>query len=264
MPKKSNKNLDQLIEQDLKEYKEKEEKHKFKNYYELESTKPFIVEYNNPCYDFETMPLKHPMRALIVGCSGSGKSNVLLGIIEKMSDTFNEIKIFTQDKSEPLYEMLESKIEKPYLQIFEGLDDLKSMDMTKLEGQQLFIFDDMVVEPEKKQQKICELYIRGRKMSDKKGISLIYLTQSYYDVPNIIRKQANQLLLKKINGRLETNAIIRDCSALDLTTAQLQSMYSYCVNSTFDIQNVFLIDKSAPDGKNFRKNFNEILNVEDF
>ena len=45
-------------------------------------------------------------------------------------------------------------------------------------------------------------------MAKKHGISLIYLTQSYYDVPNIIRKQANQLILKKINGAYLTEARI--------------------------------------------------------
>ena len=237
----------------------------FINYYETEAVKPHIIEHHNPSYNFETMPIKHPFRMCIVGASGSGKSNVLMGLIRALDNTFNQIKLFTQDKDEPLYKTLEDAIPKPYLEIYEGIDSFNTLDLTQLEGQQLFIFDDFVIEPEKKQKKICELYIRGRKMSkDNAGISCIYLTQSYYETPITIRKQCTQLILKKIMGKNEKNQIIRDCGALDIEKDTLEAMYNYCVNGFDDISNFLFIDKAARSGYNFRKNLNEILNIDDF
>jgi ABC-type dipeptide/oligopeptide/nickel transport system ATPase component len=233
------------------------------NFYELDGVRVFCPEYHNPSYNKKTMPLKHPMRAVIVGASGSGKSNVLLNLIKKMDSTFNSIKIFTQDKNEPLYLYLESVIEKPFLEIYEGIDAFNNFDMSKMDvGQHLIIFDDFVVEPLKKQQKICEMYIRSRKMCES-GISVMYLTQSFYQTPIIIRRQATVLMLKKINGQRELKAILKDC-ALDTTGNQLESMYDYCVASADDIQNLLLIDKTAPESERFRKNLKTVLNPNDF
>jgi len=174
------------------------------NFYDLKDVQAFNPVYHNPTYDQNTQPLKHPMYMLICGTAGSGKTNVLLNIISKMNSTFNRIKIFTQNKAEPLYQYLESKIDKPYLEIHEGLAELNKMDLDKMEkNQYLFICDVMVLE--KDQSKIEQMYIRGRKLS----ISNIYLSQSYFQTPKVIRKQINYLILKKINGTRDINAILK-------------------------------------------------------
>lgn len=137
------------------------------NFYDLKDVQTFSPVYHNPTYDINTQPLKHPLHLLTCGKTRSGKTNVLMNIISKMDSTFNRIKIFTQNKNEPLYQYLESKIDKPYLEIFEGLSELNKMDFDKMEkNQYLFIYC-----LEKDQSKIIQMYIRGRKLS----ISNIYL-----------------------------------------------------------------------------------------
>lgn len=234
------------------------------NFYSKKEVQAFCPKYNNPKYDPKTMPFKHPMRGVIVGASGSGKSNVLLDLIKKTMGTFNSIKLFVQDKDEPLYQYLASKIEPPQLEIFEGIDAFNNYDVKEdlKHGQHLLIFDDFVIEPAKKQKKIEELFIRGRKMSDK-GLSMLYLTQSYYQTPIIIRKQCNYVILKKVNGKRDIGAILKD-SSIDADGKQLQNMYNHCVKSADDISNFMLLDKSAPEEQRFRKNYNTLLNPEDF
>jgi len=228
------------------------------NFYELKEVQTFSPVYNNPTYDRITQPLKHPLYLLICGTTGSGKTNVLMNIICKMDSTFNRIKIFTQNKNEPLYEWLESKIEKPYLEIYEGLSELNKMDLDKMEkNQYLFIYDDMCLE--KDQSKIEQMFIRGRKLS----ISNIYLSQSYFTTPKIIRKQINYLILKKINGSRDINSILKECS-MQVDKKQLQRMFNFCVQSREDISNFFLIDLGASDELRFRKNFSMVLNPENF
>ena len=234
------------------------------NFYELQECQAFQRTHHNPAYDFDKMPLKHPMMMSIVGATGSGKSNILLNIIQKMSNTFQYIRIFTQNKDEQLYNFLSSKIEKPFLEIHEGIDSVNDIDIDNLEdAQYLFIYDDMCIEKEAKQEKIKTMYIRGRKLAKGNGVSNIYLSQSYYQIPSIIRKQMNCLILKKINGKRDINAILRECS-LDANKEQLQNIYNYCVKSKDDITNCLFIDLGAPDNARFRKNFDEILNVNDF
>ena len=235
------------------------------NFYELPHFEKYIVKHENPNYDINKMPFKHPFMSVIVGATGSGKSNVLMNLIKELNNTFEYIYIITQNKSEPLYEGLEEIIEKPYLTILEGIEAFNKLDIKSLPiGQSLMVFDDMCIETEKKQQKICEMYIRGRKELDKRGISCIYLTQSYYDTPNVIRKQADKVILKKINNKYDKDAIIRDGIGLDIDKGKLNDIYNYCVKSKEDITNFMLIDKGASDEYRLRKNFDEVLNVDDF
>lgn len=233
------------------------------NFYSVPEAQEFQIEYHNPNYNLKTMPLKHYMSMCIVGCSGSGKTNILLNIIHKMSNTFNFIRIFTANKHEPLYELLEKKIEKPYLEIFEGIEEFNNYNVDNLEkGQYLFVFDDMV--NERHQEKICDMYKRGRKLANKEGASVVYLSQSWYDIPKFIRKNTSYIILKKINGKLELANVIRDCTLGDISKEQLFKMYEYCCASKEDITNFLLIDKNAPVEYLFRKNFKEILDPEDF
>jgi hypothetical protein len=234
------------------------------NFYELPDVQQFARHFNNPTYDPLTQPLKHPnLRMVICGASGSGKSNILLNILNLMENTFEKILIFTQDKEEQLYQYLENKLSPDELEIFEGIENVMGFNFDNLEPKQhLIIFDDMCIESEKKQQNICELFIRGRKMAQSYGCSLIYLTQSYFQTPPVIRKQMTSLILRKINGKRDASSILKECS-IDATTQQLLHLYEACCDPD-DITAFLFIDFNAPDSQRFRYKFNRIININDF
>jgi ABC-type lipoprotein export system ATPase subunit len=75
-----------------------------KNFYEAKDMKKFLDKRENP--HFNEHKIKLPFRMLIVGCSGSGKTNTLLNLIYMMPDTFSQIVIVTACKDEPLYNIL--------------------------------------------------------------------------------------------------------------------------------------------------------------
>lgn len=233
------------------------------NFYDLDEVKKHAYDYVNPNYDYQKMPLKHPLRMVICGASGGGKSNLLLNIVKLMGGTFEKMLFFTQDKDEQLYNFLEEKLDPTLFEIFERIDSVNNYNFNNLdEKQHLIVFDDMCIETEKKQQKICELFIRGRKMAQKCGCSIIYLTQSYFQVPPIIRKQMTSLVLRKINGKRDARSILRDCST-SATADQLNNMYQKCCNPE-DITTFLFIDLSASEDDRFRYKFNTILNIDGF
>lgn len=234
-------------------------KKKIVNFYELEETQKHIKKYHNPSYDKEDMPLQHPLRMQIVGSSGAGKTNVLLNIIRLMENTFNGIRVFTKNADEPLYNMLQEKI--PQIQIYNGLEELNDMDLeSEFFGQELLIFDDLVLE--KNQKQIEQLYIRGRKLSNGEGLSLIYLTQIYHKTPREIRLQCDNIIIKKCGSNMDIKRILGDKDMGNLKPKELLNMFDYCVDG--DITNFLFIDLKAPMHEMFRRNFDELLDVQDF
>ena len=132
-------------------------------------------------------------------------------------------------------------------------DDLSRLQTIEWYGQSLCIFDDQV--NEKNQKPIQEMFIRGRKMAG--GVSLIYLTQSYFTVPKIIRIQTNYIFVLKMNGLKDIKLMLSEF-ALGVTQEQLKDMYAYCCK-TGELENFFLIDLESNDEKRFRKNFTQYI-----
>lgn len=212
--------------------------------------KDMLPTYHNP--GFKNHGISLPFRGLIVGGSGSGKTTLVLEILHRMFDTFGHVTIYTMNAEEPLYKFLESKIKKEQLTIKEGYAAIEPPEKLDKELQHLVVFDDLVLE--RNQDKIAQYFIRGRKIA--KGVSCLYLTQSYFGAPKVIRLQCTFVLVKKLMSTRDLSFILKDFS-LDLDKEQLFQLYKYCVDTH---QRDFLfVDISAPEEKRFRFNFDEIL-----
>ena len=223
------------------------------NFYELKKVQKFMTKSINPNFKYHN--IKVPFRSINIGSSGSGKSNMILNLISQMGDTFNHIYIVTQ-AVEPLYEYLQSQISDEMLTIFYGLDSFRKFKEADYYGQSLIIFDDMV--NEKDQKIICEMYIRGRKM----GVSMMYLSQSYFKIPKIIRLQCQYIFIVKISGARDLNMILSEYS-LGETKEQLNNIYNYCCNRGI-FGSFLLIDLEADQKKTYRRNLKEYLTPQNF
>lgn len=198
-----------------------------------------------------------PMRLLICGSSSSGKTQTLLNIIHRMPDTFEKIIICVKSINEPLYLHLIEKIPSEFLEIYEsnketGVVNIPSVDNYKNSSQQiLIVFDDLILENKKTQEKIAEYFVRGRKIAG--GISCIYISQSYYRIPKIIRINSNYLILKKLPSTRDLNMVLSD-TVLSVTKEKLYQMYENATRFKWDF---LLIDL---DNGEFYKNFLQKLN----
>lgn len=223
------------------------------NFYE-KLPKKYKNQYHNPNYEKHLLNI--PFRMLVVGSSGSGKSNVVVNIIQKFNDTFGNIKICCKDKNEPLYRMLTDKLDASTFQIYEGYKNIPSLNDTDQFDptlQHLIIFDDLCLE---KNQSIIEDYlIRGRKIA--KGVSIIYLTQSYFKCPRVVRMNVNYIILKKVGSTKDLTSILKEYS-LSVDMDQLKKIYKHNVKNMTDF---IMIDLDTTDDKRFRKGFTQILKV---
>jgi len=215
--------------------------------------KKYLLKSHNP--HFDTHHIKLQFRMIIAGNSGSGKTQTLLNLLYNMPSTFEKIFIVTKNKDEPLYNYLEDKLGKDGLTIKEGLTELPDVDSLDKEQNNLIVLDDLVNEPLKQQRPVADFFIRARK----KNASIIYISQSFYAVPKLIRDNINYLIIKQVSSMKNLTMICRECS-LGIEKKQLKKIYD---DATQSKQDFLLIDLEGDKDERFRKNFDEIYVLDD-
>jgi ABC-type dipeptide/oligopeptide/nickel transport system ATPase component len=211
--------------------------------------KKFLLQSHNPNEKIHNIKL--PFRMLIVGGSGSGKTQTFMTILHNFGNTFNNIYIITKNKNEPLYNYLEEKTGSQGLEIREGINSAPDLDKLDIDDQTLIVMDDLVLE--KNQRELESYFIRGRKLN----CSFIYISQSYFAVPQMIRKNLNYLVIKRLQSLGDLFRILREYS-LGVDKNILQEMYE---KSTSEKPDFLMVDLEAPPEDRFRKNFKELFDL---
>ena len=154
----------------------------------------------------------HPYRALIIGGSGFGKTNVLLNLIENHPD-INKICLYAEDPYEAKYQYLISIREKvgidhhddpkAYIEYWNDIHDVyKNIDEydADIENEISIVFDDMIadmINNRKLDSIVTQLFIWGRKVN----ISLVYIVQSYFKVQKDVRLNTTHFFITKVPNK---------------------------------------------------------------
>jgi hypothetical protein len=153
-----------------------------------------------------------------------------------------------------LYNYIDEKLGKKGLKMMEiDKDGLPDLDKLNKEQQTLIVMDDLV--GEKNQKPMEQFFLRARK----KNASLVYITQSYYAVPKMIRNNMTYLIIKQISSMKNLTMIAREFD-LNMGKDFLTNMYK---DATAEKKNFLLIDLEADQRDRFRKGFNDIYEIED-
>lgn len=211
----------------------------------------YLTKTHNP--HFKKHNIKLSLRAIICGATGTGKTQTLMNLIHVMK-CFEKIFIITKNKDEPIYNYVNDTYGDLII-IKEGIENLPNLDDLDKNQNNLVVLDDMCNESKKSQQPVCDFAIRCRK----KNCSLVYISQSYYQVPKLIRDNINYLFLKQVSSMKNLTMICRECS-LGIEKKQLKNIYE---DATKTKQDFLLIDLEGDKEKRFRKNFNEVYAIDD-
>lgn len=214
----------------------------------------FLDKVDNP--NFHLHHLKIPFRMCIVAPSGSGKTNFLINLLSLFSSgekgTFESISIITRNKDEPLYRWLESISDQ--IIIREGLNNTPKLDDMDKEYNHLVVWDDLVLD--KDLSKVEQYYIRARKLN----CSVIFISQSFFRIPKVIRNNCSYFILLKLSGNREVNIILSEFG-LGITKEQLLKIYEFATQEKFS---PLLIDMEATPNERFRRGFTEIVDPNNF
>jgi len=243
----------------------KKSKYKPINFYELKDVKKNCNKPHNPEYKNHHIDLH--FNALIIGATGSGKTQTLMNLIFMFKKTFHKIHIFTQ-KEEPLYTFLLNKLHPDLISVHYGIDEYLHHDEGNFFGNSLVIFDDMVKEGKKKQAEIESHFLRGRKISSVTnkgyGCSTIYLSQSFFETPKFIRQNCSLVFVIQLPSKTDIDRFIKEYSRGDEHKSTYANMYDYCCIGS-DFGEFLLIDtKAKTKDKLYRRNYDEYLDLKDF
>jgi hypothetical protein len=210
----------------------------------------FLDKVENPNFDLHH--LKLAMRMCIVGPSGSCKTNFLINLISLFSKgkgSFQSIYIITRNADEPLYQWIQTVSNQ--IIVKEGLSNTPPLDKFDKDYQHLVVFDDLVLS--KDLSMVEQYYIRGRKL----GVSVIFISQSFFKIPKMIRNNCSYMVLLKLSGNREVNLIMSEFG-LGVTKDELLKIYDYATKEKFS---PLIIDMEADKEHRFRKGFLEIIDI---
>ena len=179
-----------------------------------------------------------PFRMFIIGSSGSGKTNILLHLIDKFHP-IDKIYLYAKDTNEDKYQYLINKREQagiknvndPYAFI-EYSNDMNDVleyinNYNKNRDKKvLMIFDDLIADimrSEKFKAIVKELFIRCIKLN----ISIVFITQSYFRTPKDARLNSTHYILMKIGNKKELKRIAEENSG-HLDFKDFLKIYNYC------------------------------------
>ena len=205
----------------------------------------------------------HPYIILIIGCSGSGKANALLNLINNQPD-IDKIYLYAKDPYEAKYQYLINKREKVGLDhfddpktfmkysndmqdVYKNIEDYNPIKKRKV----LIIFDDMIadmINNNKLNPVVTELFIRGRKLN----ISIVFIMQSYFKVPKDVRLNSTHFFIMNIPNKRELQQIALNHSS-DIDFKDFMKIYKKYAKEPYS----FLVNYTtlpSDDPLRFRKN----------
>ena len=209
-----------------------------------------------------------PFRMLIIGPSGSSKTNTLLHLINNLHP-IDKIYLYAKDIDEKKYQFLINKREQAGLQnlndpkafieysndmvdVFDNINDYNKNRDKKV----LIIFDDMITDimrSKKFKAIVKELFIRCRKLI----ISNVFITQSYFRTPEDPRLNSTHYIQVKIDSKKELKSIAEEKSGY-LDYKDFLKIYNYCTKEPYSFM---MIDTRPTARLTFKIFFDEPIDL---
>ena len=200
----------------------------------------------------------HPYRILIIGGSGSGKTNALLNLMNNQLDIDKNLSLckrsqYLINKREKvgLNHFNDPKAFMEYSNdmqdVYKNIEDYNPIKKRKVP----IIFDDMIadmINNNKLNPIVTELFIRARKLN----IPIVFITQSYFKVPKDVRLNSTHFFIMKIPNKRELRQIALNHSS-DIDFKDFMNIYKKCTKEPY----TFLVNDTTLPSDNplrLRKN----------
>lgn len=167
------------------------------------------------------------VRALVVGSSGSGKTNLIYYLlVHENGLRFENVYVYSKTLEQPKYRMLKriiDELKNDGVRMYMMMENDEVLAPEKVKPNSIFVMDDVIGE---NQNVVREYFSRGRH----NGVDIFYLVQSYSKIPKqLIRDNANLIILFKQD---DTNLkhVYHDHCAGDMSFAEFKNFCVTCWN----------------------------------
>ena len=93
----------------------------------------------------------------------------------------------------------------------------------------------------------------------KNNANMVYISQDYYSIPKMIRRNMTYLIIKQLSSMKNLTMIAREFD-IGIPKQELINIYKEATKSK---QDFLMLDLEAPPNERFRKNFDELFEIED-
>ena len=166
------------------------------------------------------------IRCIVVGPSGCDKTNLLFNLLLKKGHlNFDCVHLYSKTLGQDKYQILRDWAEdlkevvgREVVTFHNNSDDIIEVEALDPKERSIMLFDDVL---DANQSPIEKYFTRGRHG----GADSFYLTQKYFHVPNIIRENANLIIIFAMKGKSLSNI---HTSILDEDEIPLKEFKDFC------------------------------------
>ena len=159
-------------------------------------------------------------RGIILGPSGSGKSNLLIDFIKKSPNVYTHLHLAARQPEQPLYQYLKDKLGE-HCTIY-GPENPPDVDAIQKNGLQLVVFDDFSNDLKWCNQYVSPFFIRGRH----KQLSVLFLAHAFHQgCPKMVRLNSEILMILRSPSKSDMKMVLKDMPISGLSFDQLWGYY---------------------------------------
>lgn len=201
-------------------------------------------------------------RWLCVAKSGGGKTNMVISAILQQQIRFDHLYLVATSPDQPKYRLLIkwiNSLEKQFkkskgedvsmMTVITKVEDVPDLEDVNPEIANLMLIDDFIME--KNQEVFCDWFVRSRH----KSVSIIYLTQEYYQTPKIIRRNCTYFSVFGVSSKGELDLVGREHS-LCYDIKEFKEMFDKATKGANDF--MFIDRRTEEPLLMLRKNFDNV------
>ena len=230
-----------------------------------------IIKYDTNKHKIKQTPLmdkniipKHASSVVFCGRSGSGKSNLLVNLIDRHYKNYFNLTFFfsptcyhddlPQYLDIPHNRMFDSNFQGPLEHIIKVQNQLIKKKGLDKAPKILIIFDDIISQKKfMNSEFFTKMYIQNRHL----GISTWVCTQSFNKIPRVCRMQANNLFVFAGNGS-EMEILAQEFTPPHTKKKDFENLIKHATKERY---NFLHINMREPPETRYRKNLDVILNI---
>lgn len=193
-------------------------------------------------------------RGLLIGSSGSGKTNVMLSLLEHPNGLrFENIYLYAKSLYQPKYEYLRMLMKSlPEIGYFEYSDGDDVIAPEEIKPNSVIVFDDVQCS---NHDKIKSYYCFGRH----KNTDVFYQAQTYSAIPKQLVRDNVNLLIVLQQDVTNLKHIFEDHVNVDLSFKDFQDMCAVCWKDKYGF---LVIDKDCrKDEGRYRMGFDNFIHI---